>query len=155
VPTTVPKKKAPGDRWSPDACNFLNSTTFRERATGLEPVTSSLGRRPVYGLQLRYRTVLWAWTSRTPDYGTVDPFWKTDLVDPRWTPAIPPHRERSRLATVTVSHVPPARTPNMAGCGDKTCPGSYLRFAAEKRFHTSGSKCAAHSSCDMIIEYGA
>ena len=25
-------------------------------------------------------------TSRTPDCGTVDPFWKTDLVDPGWTP---------------------------------------------------------------------
>ncbi len=31
---------------------------LQERATGLEPATSSLGSRPVYSLRCGYRTVL-------------------------------------------------------------------------------------------------
>ena len=56
---------------------------------GLEPTTSSLGRRLVYGLTKLNSTVLQRVTSITPDSRTDNPDWKTDLVDPRWTrPAV-------------------------------------------------------------------
>ena len=52
---------------------------------GLEPTTSSLGRRPVYGCRMPNSTVLERVTSITPRSRTVDPDQKTDLMDPRWT----------------------------------------------------------------------
>ena len=62
---------------------------LKERAMGLEPTTSSLGRRPVYGLDARNRTVLERVTSTTPRCRTLNPDRKTDLVDPWWTrPAV-------------------------------------------------------------------
>jgi hypothetical protein len=45
----------------------------QERATGLEPATSSLGRRPVYRRRHRSTTVLAGTTRRRPRCRTVDP----------------------------------------------------------------------------------
>jgi hypothetical protein len=52
---------------------------------GLEPTTSSLGRRPVYGSATLNRTGLERTTSIIPRNRTYNSVWKTDLVDPQWT----------------------------------------------------------------------
>jgi hypothetical protein len=82
------------------------SLVTTERATGLEPATSSLGRRPVYGRTLDSTTVLDARTSGTLQHKTVDPLQKTDVVDPRWTPlldtsAVPECSSATYLAVLT------------------------------------------------------
>ena len=55
-----------GPRWEPRSSNLRIHSHLRERATGLEPATSSLGRRPVYGPLPRYGTVLQRVTTSTP-----------------------------------------------------------------------------------------
>jgi hypothetical protein len=45
-PSVGPKKKSPSPTRSPATVTLSNLTTFGERATGLEPATSSLGRGP-------------------------------------------------------------------------------------------------------------
>ena len=44
-PGTGRKKKSPGSHWVPAIETTSNSRTSKERAMGLEPTTSSLGRR--------------------------------------------------------------------------------------------------------------
>jgi hypothetical protein len=84
---------------------------LQERATGLEPATSSLGRRPVYGRTFGSTTVLEVRTSRTPQNKTVDPSQKTDLVDPRWTPP------RFQLAYMPLYPVPSTKKKGIRAIG--------------------------------------
>ena len=52
---------------------------------GLEPTTSSLGRRLIYGCTNLNSTVLERVTFSTLGRNTGNPDQKTDLVDPPWT----------------------------------------------------------------------
>jgi hypothetical protein len=126
----VPHTKIAGAHGAPAiSYHAVFSRLAKERATGLEPATSSLGRRAVYGPTFDATTILDGSTSRTPRYKTVSPFWKTGFVDPWWT-LVP---QRLRATTKLVGE----RREAAERCEDVTCRCGSLRPGNDSALLTS------------------